>query len=245
MQRVIAYVDGFNLYFGLRESRWKRYYWLNVKVMAEQVLKADQRLALTKYFTARISGARLGDAGQRARDRDSKRRRQCDFLDALATLSDFRTYEGHYLEKTMQCFHCHRSWQSHEEKMTDVQIATEMLADAYEDRFDTALLVSGDSDLVPPIRSIRRLFPAKRIVVAFPPKRNSEQLRRAANAFLTIGERVLRHAQFPNEVQGSGGYVLRRPASWRRARLWFSRLSTALLVVLQHTAEANFSDKCR
>ncbi len=30
-QRVIAYIDGFNFYFGLRsEPRWKRYYWLDV-----------------------------------------------------------------------------------------------------------------------------------------------------------------------------------------------------------------------
>ena len=39
--------------------------------------------------------------------------------------------------------------------MTDVNIATAMLTDAYRDRFDTALLVSADSDLVPPVRAAR------------------------------------------------------------------------------------------
>ena len=28
MERVIAYVDGFNFYFGLKASRWERYLWL-------------------------------------------------------------------------------------------------------------------------------------------------------------------------------------------------------------------------
>ena len=30
-ERVIVYIDGFNLYFGLRSKGWKKYYWLNLK----------------------------------------------------------------------------------------------------------------------------------------------------------------------------------------------------------------------
>ena len=30
-RRLIAYIDGFNLYFGLKEKGWKRYYWLDMK----------------------------------------------------------------------------------------------------------------------------------------------------------------------------------------------------------------------
>lgn len=30
-QRVIAYIDGFNLYFGLKAAKWKRFYWLNLQ----------------------------------------------------------------------------------------------------------------------------------------------------------------------------------------------------------------------
>jgi uncharacterized LabA/DUF88 family protein len=213
--RVIAYIDGFNLYFGLRESGWRRYYWLNIKALAQSLLKPNQVLVGTKYFTARISGARPGDSLARGRERDASRQRQCDFLDALGTLPHFRIYEGHFLDKTMQCLNCKRTWGTYEEKMTDVQIATEMLTDAFEDRFDMALLISGDSDLVPPIRSIRRLFADKRVIVVFPPARSSEQLKRAATANFVIGEAKLRKSQFPDEVRLPNGYVLRRPPSWR------------------------------
>jgi hypothetical protein len=51
MERVIAYVDGYNLYYGLREKQWKWFYWLNVQAMARHLLKTDQRLVTTKYFT--------------------------------------------------------------------------------------------------------------------------------------------------------------------------------------------------
>ena len=29
MERVISYIDGFNLYFGLRSKGWRRFYWLS------------------------------------------------------------------------------------------------------------------------------------------------------------------------------------------------------------------------
>jgi len=38
MQRVIAYVDGYNLYHGLREKGWKWFYWLNIQAMVQNLL---------------------------------------------------------------------------------------------------------------------------------------------------------------------------------------------------------------
>ena len=42
---------------------------------------------------------------------------------------------------------CGSKWIGHEEKMTDVNIATQLLIDAYDDGFDCALVISGDSDV--------------------------------------------------------------------------------------------------
>ena len=64
MQRVIAYVDGFNLYFGLKDSQFKKYYWLDLPAMAVALLRPDQQLVATHYFTARIrtNGRNADDA---------------------------------------------------------------------------------------------------------------------------------------------------------------------------------------
>jgi uncharacterized LabA/DUF88 family protein len=53
--------------------------------------------------------------------------------------------------------------------MTDVNIAVHLLEDAYDNVFDTALLVSADSDLAAPVEAVRRRFGTKRIVVVAPP----------------------------------------------------------------------------
>ncbi|MEW6216707.1 MAG: NYN domain-containing protein [Candidatus Bipolaricaulota bacterium] len=205
-KRVVVYIDGFNLYYGMRSKGWHRYNWLNVQLLAQNLLKPGQALVGTKYFTSRVSST--------PRD-PHKNRRQSTYLEALGTLPDVRIFFGHYLENTVTCFRCGAEWPMPEEKMTDVNMAVEMMLDAFQDRWDTALLVSGDSDLTAPIQRIRSLFTGKRIVVAFPPDRTSVQLRKVAHAYLTIGRKKLADSQFPDTVRKADGYTLTRPEEWR------------------------------
>jgi hypothetical protein len=52
---------------------------------------------------------------------------------------------------------------------TDVNISVRMIADCVLDATDTIVLVSADSDLVPPLEFIQKHYPEKRIKVYFPP----------------------------------------------------------------------------
>ncbi|NOY92024.1 MAG: NYN domain-containing protein [Deltaproteobacteria bacterium] len=204
MNRVITYVDGFNLYFGLRSKKWRRYYWLDLVALSRSFLRGDQRLERCHYFTARIrEGAGKQDAG-----------RQSTYLDALGTLAPLTTHFGHYLAKPQECRSCGATWTKYEEKMTDVNIATQILSDAYEDRFDTAIIVSGDSDLTMPVKLVRQRFPSKRMLVAFPPARRSDQLKKAANACFIIGQDKLRKSLMPDTITTASGHVLHRPQQW-------------------------------
>ena len=98
--------------------------------------------------------------------------------------------------------------------MTDVNIAVELLGDAQENAFDTAIIISGDGDLAGPLRHVRERYPEKRTVVAFPPGRHSAGLRNAATAHLTIGRDACRDSRLPEQVVKSDGFVLTRPLSW-------------------------------
>lgn len=203
--RVTAYVDGFNLYFGLKEAGFKRLYWLDVVALARNLLKPEQRLIATHYFTARIRDNSRNIADQK---------RQGMYLEALA-LQGAQCQFGHYLEKTRECRRCHSTWTDYEEKMTDVNIAIQFLSDAFDDLFDVALLISGDSDLTTPVRRVRERFPKKRVIVAFPPRRQSSELKRCATGYVSIGEDKLRASQLPDSVAKPDGFILSRPATWR------------------------------
>jgi len=201
-ERVIAYIDGFNLYFALKTAKWKKFYWLNLQVIVRNLLKPDQVLVSTKYFTRRVSYPA------------DKQKRQSTFIEALETLDDFKIYYGKYQANPRRCRKCGNKEMVPNEKMTDVNIAVEMLADAYEGLFDVALLMSADSDLTAPLLAIKRLFPEKRVIVAFPPNRHSFELEKQAHASLTVGRANLAKSVFPEEVQKSGGFILRKPAEW-------------------------------
>lgn len=224
-RRVIAYVDGFNLYFGLREKGWKRHYWLDIQELATRLMQPDQELVSVKYFTARISSFFVPRTGslpqariyqlQQPSSPQSKGERQKVFLEALETLPKVRIIYGKYYFNPETCEHCGARTQVPKEKMSDVNIAVEMLVDAYEDQFDTAMLISADSDLVGPVEAVRRLFPKKRVVVIFPPARQSGELEGAAHAHLVIGQGTLKKCHLPETITKPDGYVLRRPDSWQ------------------------------
>ncbi len=100
------------------------------------------------------------------------------------------------------------------EKMTDVNISVELMQDAFQDRFETALLISADSDLIAPVAAVQRLFPGKRVVVACPPGRFSTHLCGAASAHFAIGRAAVAKSQFPEHVPATSGFLLQRPSSW-------------------------------
>ena len=205
VQRVAVYIDGFNLYYGLRSKGWRRYYWLDLRRMAESLLRSGQELVIVRYFTTRISPD--------TRDPD-KAARQNTFLEALATLRDLQIHYGKYMPKMQTCLNCGATWRTYEEKMTDVNIAVELLRDVHDDTFDIAIIVSGDSDLTGPVTAVRNRYSNKQVIVAFPPDRVSKQLRQVATASLVIGRKRLADSLLPDRVTRSDGHVLRRPPSW-------------------------------
>ena len=203
MLRVISYIDGYNLYYGLREKNWKWAYWLNLQALTSNLLKPHQTLLSTKYFTTIV------------RHPGDRNRRQAIYLEALQTLPNFQIYYGHFLSQTVVCHTCGSAHLTHHEKMTDVNIAVEMLTGAFQDQADLFLLISGDSDLVGPIQTVKRLYPHKRVIVAFPPARKSEALKRVADGYTHIGRDALLRSLFPDEVIKPNGVILRRPPQWR------------------------------
>ncbi len=200
--RVIAYVDGFNLYFGLKSKRWRRFYWLDVPALCQSLLQPHHNLVAVKYFTARVASP------------PDKVRRQNAYLEALEANGGCSIHYGQYLDTPRKCPYCGRVDTVPKEKMTDLLIGLEMYDDAISNAYDTCLLISGDSDLVAAIEKVRTVSPGKWVTVAFPPMRHSASLDSAANVAFTIGRAKFAAAQLPDEVAKPDGYRLSRPQHW-------------------------------
>ena len=204
-ERVAVYIDGFNLFYGMRARSWRRYYWLDLVKLAHNLLRPNQSLQIARYFTASLI-TDPNDAGKDAR--------QKTYLDALETLPNLSIQLGYFQPQKSQCSNCGKVRQTYEEKMTDVNISVALLNDAQDNLFDTAIIISADSDLVGPIQSVLTRYPNKRVIAAFPPDRKSKHLRQVVNASFTIGRNKLRDSQFPDGVTRNDGFLLIRPPSW-------------------------------
>jgi uncharacterized LabA/DUF88 family protein len=202
LERVAAYIDGFNLYHGLHEDG-RRYLWLDLEGLARSLLKPDQELVAVRYFTARVRNA------------PGSEQRQTIYLKALAahsTILDIQ--QGRFQKKSIKCRKCMSSWPTYEEKESDVALAVSLVADGLEDLFDAAMIVSADSDMAPAVRRLRASRPAVRVIAVLPPNRNSNDLRTLCDAAFEIGTARIRQAQLPETVM-DGEHAITRPVYWK------------------------------
>lgn len=165
-----------------------------------------------KYFTARVSFD------------NEKIKRQQTYLEALETLPNVETIEGVYFSHKANicntcgkpfCCGCGKVFLKIEEKMTDVNIAVNMMCDAFSNKYDIAYLITGGSDLAPVIEKIRLYFPEKLIIVYFPPNRVSKRLRDICHAERKFYENTFKNSQFSNQLTNKYGYLIERPMKWR------------------------------
>ncbi|VVM27095.1 hypothetical protein BSPWISOXPB_4433 [uncultured Gammaproteobacteria bacterium] len=141
-QKIIVYIDGFNLYYGIR-SLGQSYKWLNAEVLANSFVELNNTIVSVKYFTTKLNG------------NNEDVYRQAIYLDALKRCCSKTKIIMGFFTKARKCKNCNSK--NNEEKQTDVNIACEIMQDCYEDNFDIAYLVSGDSDLVSPVKKTLEL----------------------------------------------------------------------------------------
>jgi uncharacterized LabA/DUF88 family protein len=201
---VIAYVDGFNLYHGLRDRFGHRYLWLDLVKLVRRLRQKDSLVAV-KYFTAAVRNDPQAQARQR------------DYLSALAAQSGplLQIVRGRYQAKHVTCHQCGTSWISYEEKETDVNIAVSLVADAAVRAADIALLISADSDLCPAIRTARAVAPSLGMIAVFPPKRNSFEVKALIPSAFQLAQADIRNSLLPTIViDAHSGARYQRPAKW-------------------------------
>ena len=121
---------------------------------------------------------------------------------------------GNFKEKDRFCNNCRTYFKSHEEKQTDVNIAIYLIKEAYEDSYDTAVLVTNDTDLIPAIRMLKNTFPRKRVGVLFPIDRWSSELSQECHFWKKTRKKRLSTSQFPNPITLQTGVQFSKPPSW-------------------------------
>jgi len=198
MIRVTAFIDGFNLYHAVDDLGKPHFKWLDLdKLIRHFVDPTIHSLDAIYYFSAYATWLPAAHKRHKA------------YVKALES-SGVRPVMGNFKEKERACNSCAAGWVAHEEKESDVNLATFMVRGAYRHEYDEAILVSGDSDIGPSVRMVKEDFPNKKIKLITPPgRRHSKELCAIANKKSRIKEIHLERSLFPQHIfDASGGKVI-------------------------------------
>lgn len=198
-----VFIDGFNLYHGMRDADLGRFLWVDLVSLAESLVPNEDHLAETRYYTARIK-----------RPPESVDR-QTIYIDALRAHrpSEIQIIEGFMQYEPWLCRHCNISTDVRAEKRTDVNLAVDMIVRAREQRFEQIVLVSADADQVAAVEAVQAESQIP-VIVTPPPERQSQELEAVADNYFVISKSKLKQAQLPPTVITNNGYQLHRPDEW-------------------------------
>lgn len=202
LYRTIVYVDGFNFYYGqVRKTPWK---WLDPEALFRNLLGPQNQLVKIRYFTARV---------QPSPSDPNINVRQDTYLRALTAhcpLIDLQY--GHFLRHQVRMENANpppssvQVWKN-EEKGSDVNLAVQVLNDAWLDAYDCAVIVSNDSDLAESLKLVKAQH--KKIIglvtPGAPTRKTSRQLKEHADFVKPIRTWMLRSSQLPWALAAPAG----------------------------------------
>lgn len=197
-RKLICYVDGFNLYHAIDRLGCPRLKAVDIWALAKSLLRDEEHLEGVEYFSAYATWL------------PKAYRRHQIYVRALQE-AGVSVNMAHFKEKIIRCNKCKNIWKSREEKESDVRLALAVVEGAVDDKYDRAIIVSADSDLVPAVKSVKKRAAHKEVLIATPPGRRkvARDLVAAANgSAIEISQKRLAQHLFPEEEM---------PHEWRAA----------------------------
>jgi len=167
-ERVAIFIDGSNLYYSLKDLGINK---IDFQKLI-QLLTKDNLLTSTFYYNASLN-----------RGIDEKKYwEQQKFFDALRKIPDFKVILCRMRK------HNKDGEISFDVKGDDVHLAVDLVSGAYENLYDTAIIVSGDEDFVPAIQKARKL--GKKIINAYFKSTSSNHLKHICDESICIDKEI-------------------------------------------------------
>ena len=144
MKRVMIFIDGSNFYHALKAKIGSAH--VDFAHLVTKLVGPDRELARVYYYNAPVN----------AQEVPEQHRRQQAFFGALKRIPYFEVKLGRLVRRASGM----------QEKGVDVRLATDMVAMGLRDRYDVAVLVSGDGDFADAVQVVKDA--GKHVELAYP-----------------------------------------------------------------------------
>jgi len=179
-----------------------RYKWIDLNGLSKKFVTKKDKIEDIYYFTALATWS------------PDKVKRHKIFIKAQE-LKGIRIIYGEFRKRDKHCRVCKNWYQTFEEKQTDVNIAIKLFELAIQDKYDKALIITGDSDLIHSIKAVKSTFPHKSIGVIIPIGRRAELLKQTCDFHMKMKEKHLKASMLPDEILLGNNKKLERPQKWK------------------------------
>lgn len=219
---AIAYIDGFNLYNRSLKGR-DELKWLDLVRLCERILP-EFELTTVHYFTAHIKPSAHIDAQAPLRQQIYLRALAASDPRLEVTLGQFEARFDNRVSWPKTKSPDGNSWLKSKvmlvnEKGSDVNLASRMVADSISNACDTVFLVSTDSDFAGTLKMLTVEF-ARNVGLILPFEENRKSSREMRNLPLSQKYRMtledLLSSQLPPHLRDEHGKI-RKPAAWLNA----------------------------
>lgn len=216
--KSVFFIDGFNLYHAIDKSfAHNKYKWLDLRLLAENFIGLDEQISKIIYFTAY------------ARWDQIKTQRHKTYVAALTSRGveiaqgKFKRVEKNFNKRSMPVVSSDKSgedlpdrlrFQSFEEKETDVNIAVKLLEHAAQNQYDKFYIISGDSDFLPAIRSIKRNHRSIKLISILPIRGKGFSLKQVCDEQRWITEDHLKNSLLNDQIK-IGSQTITKPVNWK------------------------------
>lgn len=209
--KVQCFIDGYNLYHAVDDLKIPKLHWVNLRNLVQSYIPKQDELNDVFYFTAKPTHLTI-----------PVQSRHESLRDAL-TFHDVKIVEGQFKRKQLSCRAigsdaCKQKYYAHEEKESDVNLAIQLVSEAYQGNFDIAIVVTADSDLIPPVKFVRDNFPEKEVWILSPPnrsKRSGELIGCAKRGLEMTAKQMRKHIMHEKLIAG-GELIAERPSFWSK-----------------------------
>ncbi len=209
MNKTIFLIDGFNLYHSILDAVKQNKLpssckWLNLKSLCNSYLHLignNAQIADIFYFTSYTKHFK------------DKIKRHKTFVKALKSVG-IKIVFGKFKKRHIMCKHCKIPFDRYEEKETDVAIAVKIMELGHIDCCDTIVVISGDTDLSPAVRTFKKLFSNKEVYFIFPYHRKNQELKDISeNKSFNISFKQYQNHQFPDRLM-TKKETINKPSKW-------------------------------
>ncbi|MGK7654441.1 NYN domain-containing protein [Roseovarius sp. B08] len=196
------YIDGFNLYHGIKDLGKDHLKWINYWKLAQLLIpQVSEELVKVVYCTAYYP------------DDEAKKERHRRFLNVQERCG-VTVKKGHYAHERRDCGHCGGHWWHPTEKQGDINVAINMIRDAGLGTFEHGYLLTSDSDQAATAKMIREELPDIKLTTVRPPSKNfSKHIMEFAHNKMSIKEGHLERCVLPARIPTRVGAV-QRPAEY-------------------------------